>query len=79
MLESVDILNAPIAEVEPLWRVEEVMKYLNCKEVTVWRYMHQHGLPYIKVTRTSPLRFRPESVKNWVAKQEIIEPINAAS
>lgn len=73
MLESVDILNAPIAQVEPLWRVEEVMVYLNCKEVTVWRYMHRHGLPYIKLGRTTPLRFRPEAVKAWVASQEKVE------
>ena len=70
---SMEVLNAPIAPVEPLWRIEEVMAYLGCKEVTIWRYMHRQGLPYIKLGRTAPLRFRPKSVEAWAAAREKVE------
>lgn len=69
-------LNASMVEAveeERLWKIEDVMTYLDCKKVTVWRYMHYHGLPYIKVTRTSPLRFRSEAVKEWIKAQETVE------
>lgn len=75
MLESLNSQPAPMVEMEPLWKIEDVMKYLDCKEVTVWRYMRRYGLPYIKVARTSPLRFRPEAVRNWIIA---IEKVNVA-
>jgi predicted DNA-binding transcriptional regulator AlpA len=49
-----------------LWRMENVMRFLNCSRSQVWRYIRQ-GLPCFKVgDHTSPLYFSPQRVRQWI-------------
>lgn len=64
---------APLSgEIEPLWEMKDVMRYLGFGYTQTWRLIHQFGLPYSKLGgKTSPLRFRPEEVRAWVIQHEI--------
>ena len=58
-----------------LWDAEDVMKYIGCSRSALWRYMRWSGLPHIKSGKE--LRFRPAALRQWIADQEIIEPVHS--
>lgn len=58
-------------EMEPLWWIEDVMRYLKVSKREVIRLVRDRHLPCSKLGgRTSPLRFRPEAVRAWVIERE---------
>lgn len=62
---------------EPLWGMKELTKYLRCSDDVARRLVHERNLPYIQYgEKTSPLRFRPEEVRQWVIKNELRNAVN---
>lgn len=71
-----EMRSASTLEIEPLWGMKEVTQYLGVSRTTAWRLIHQHGLPYSKLGgETSPMRFRPEEVRDWVIRNEAIHEL----
>lgn len=77
MLDSINGVS-PIVEEEVL-DVEDAMRILKCSRTALWRYMRNNGLPYLKMGgKQSRVRFRREGLRDWLKKQEIIEPCKAS-
>ncbi len=52
-----------------LMNAEEAAKFLGIKKSTVYAWVAQRRLPYIKVGRL--LKFRPRALERWLKEREI--------
>jgi excisionase family DNA binding protein len=69
MSEGRRSLDREEASVELLLKPEEAAKSLKLSERTLWKLTNQKLVPHVRIGKS--VRYRPESLRAWVAEQEI--------
>lgn len=54
---------------EKLLTIDELAEVLSAKKSTIYQWVHQGLIPYIKVGRL--LRFREEDIQKWLISREV--------
>jgi hypothetical protein len=58
--------------VEDLWDTKRLARFLGCSYDRAMRLVHELNLPYSQWGgKTSPMRFRPDAVRQWVIENEL--------
>lgn len=62
-----------MSKLEPLLTVADVASILQVSEETIRKYVRMEVIPYVKLTpgRMSAVRFREESLEEWIAYREV--------
>lgn len=64
------IARARKGEVMRLLTVKDIAKSLSFSEMTVWRLIHEGGLPAIQIGKS--LRVKEEDLESWVEKHRMV-------
>lgn len=60
--------------IENLWKVDDVMRFIGVGRTWVYEAARRNALPHVRLGNT--LRFEPDEVRAWVAKNRIGRPAN---
>jgi len=58
-------------QLEALIRSKEAARFLGISEWLLRKLAHEHELPYIQRSKTSPMLFDPVDLRKWIDREKI--------